>query len=96
MSRHLNTNSDFTSRLFVCNILRDTIQVVLKIKTKWGKHMLSEDCQRRTEKYRPWEKCTQYVKIGPMKRVEPISLRKVHDSGSSSDSGAWVQVAGDL
>ena len=34
--------------------------------------------------------------IDPMERVEPISLKKVHNSGSSSDSGAWVQVSGDL
>ena len=58
--------------------------------------MLTEDWERRTEKHRPWEKCTQCIKIGPMKRVEPISLRKVHDSGSSSDSGACVQVEGVL
>ena len=32
----------------------------------------------------------------PIKRVEPILLQKVHDSGSSSDSGAWIQVNGDL
>ena len=32
----------------------------------------------------------------PTKRVEPILLRKVHDSGSSSDSGAWIQVSGGL
>ena len=74
----------------------DAIQVVLKIKMKWGKHMLTEDQERRTEKYRPWEKCTQWVIIRPIKRVEPISLKRVHDSGSSSDSGTWVQVGGDL
>ena len=31
-----------------------------------------------------------------MKRVEPILLQKVHNPGSSSDSVAWLQVAGDL
>ena len=31
-----------------------------------------------------------------MKRVDPISLRKVQDSGSTSDSGALVQVSGDF
>ena len=34
--------------------------------------------------------------IDLMKRVEPILLQKVHDPGSSSDLGAWVQIAGDL
>ena len=95
MARHLNTNCDFNSGLFMSNISRDAIQVVLKIKTKLGKHTLTEDCER-TEKYRPWEMCTQCVMIDPMKRVEPILLQKVHDSGSSSDSGAGIQVDGDL
>ena len=90
MARHLNINCDITSDFFVCDIPRDAIQVVLKIRTKWGKHTLTEDCERRTEK------CTQHIKIGPMKRVEPIFLRNAHDSGSSSDSGSWVQVAGGL
>ena len=31
-----------------------------------------------------------------MKRVEPILLRKVHDSGSSLYSRAWVHIVGDL
>ena len=34
--------------------------------------------------------------IDPMKTVAPILLRKIHDSGYSSDSEAWVQIAGDL
>ena len=59
MARHLNTNCDFTSGFFVCDIPRDAMQVVLKIKTKWGKHILTGDWERRTEKYRPWEKSTQ-------------------------------------
>ena len=96
MAGHLNTNCDFNSGFFLCNIPRDTIQVVLKIKTKGGKHMLTEGWEKRTEKYRPWEKFTQHVKIGSTKRVETILLRKVHDSGSSLDLGAWVQVARNL
>ena len=50
MTRHLNTNCNFTSRFLVCDIPSDVIQVVLKMKTKWGKHMLTEDQERRTEK----------------------------------------------
>ena len=79
------------------DIPRDAIQVVLKINTKWGKHTLTEDCERRPEKYRLWKKCPQCVMINPMKRVvDPISLQKVHDSGSSLNSGAWIQVSRDL
>ena len=78
------------------DIPRDTIQVVLKIRTKLGKHTLTEDHKKRTEKCRLWEKCSQCITIDPMEKVEPISLQKVHGSGSSSDLGAWIQVDGDL
>ena len=54
MARCLNTNCDFDSGFFMSDIPRDAIQVILKIKTKWGKHTLTEDQERRTEKYRPW------------------------------------------
>ena len=41
--------------------------------------------------------CTELLTIFDLaKRVEPILLQKVHDSGSSSDSGGSVQVDGDL
>ena len=96
MARHLNTTCDFDSGFLMSDIPRDTIQDVLKIRIKEGKHYLTEDCKRRMEKYRPWEKHTQCVMIDLMKKVGPISLQKVHDSGSSSDSGAWVQVDGDI
>ena len=85
MARHLNTNCDFDLGFLKSDITRDAIQVVLKIKTKWGKHTLTEDLERRTGKYRSWEKHTQCITINPMKRVEPILLQKIHDSGSSSD-----------
>ena len=78
------------------DIPRDAIQVVLKIKTKRGKHTLTEDHEKRREKYRLWEKCAQCITIDPTKWIEPISLCKVHDSVSSSDSGAWIQASGDL
>ena len=52
MARHLNTNCDFNAGFLMSDIPRDTIQVVLKIRTKWGKHTLTEDCEKRTEKYR--------------------------------------------
>ena len=49
MAGHLNTNCDFNSGFFVCDIPRDAIQVSLKIKTKWGKHTLTEDSERQME-----------------------------------------------
>ena len=49
-----------------------------------------EDHERRTEKYRLWERNTENSEVAPKRRVDSISLRKAHDSGSTSDSGAWI------
>ena len=38
MARQLNKNCDFGAGFLMSDIPRDTLQVVLKIKTKWGKH----------------------------------------------------------
>ena len=57
---------------------------------------MTEDHEKRTEKYRLFKRHAQHVTIDPMKRVEPIAQSKVHDSGSSSDSGAWIQASRDL
>ena len=53
MAKHLNVNCDYNSGFLVCDILRDVFQIVLKIKTPLGKHSLTEDCDKRTEKYQP-------------------------------------------
>ena len=90
MARTLNSKCDFIEGFFACDIPKDAIQLVLKIKTKWGKHTLMGDHERRTEKYRLWDKNTEKGKVVPNKRVDSFSLRKVHDSGSTSDSGTWI------
>ena len=74
MARCLNTNCDFDAGFLMSDIPRDAMHVVLKIKAKWGKHTLTEDCESRTEKYRLWEKHAQCIIINPMKRVGPILL----------------------
>ena len=57
---------------------------------------MTANCEKRAEKYRPWEKHAQCITLDSTKRVEPISLCKVHDSVSTSDSGAWIPVSGDV
>ena len=63
MARRLNVSCDFSTGYLVCDIHRDTIEVKIKIKTRWGKHMLMEDKERKTQKLRPWEKCIPKMKI---------------------------------
>ena len=92
MGRHLNASCDFNSGYLVCDIPRDTIEVKLKIKTRWVKHILTEDKEWRMEKFHPWGKSPCKINISTSGKVESQSQRKKHDSGSSLDSETWIQV----
>ena len=67
-----------------------TIQLVLKFKTKLGKHTLTEDHERWTEKYRPWERHTKDSEGSSRRRLDSLSPKKVNDSSTTSDSGPWL------
>ena len=45
--------------------------MVLKVKTKWGKHTLIEDRYSRTEKFCPWERPDRRVKISTRRKRMP-------------------------
>ena len=62
----------------------------MKIKTRWGKHMLTEDKERITEKFRPWGKCIPKMKISTARKVVSQTPMKTYDSGSSLDSETWI------
>ena len=49
---------DFKQGFFTCNLPKDVVELVLKVKTKCGKHTLKEDREKRTAKYSPWERQT--------------------------------------
>ena len=82
MTRCLNSKCNFKHGFFSCNLPVDTVQLVVCVETKRGKHTLQEDKEKRTEKVRPWAKWT-----------DKDSSRCVLDSitpSISSDSGAWL------
>ena len=90
MARTLNSKCNFTKDFFVCDIPKDAIQLVLKIKTKLGKHTLTGDQERWTEKYRPWEKHTKDNEVSSGRRLTFLSPKKIIDSSITSDSGPWL------
>ena len=97
MARQLNATCNFNMGYLICDIPDNTIEVVVKIKTMFGKHTLVKDRERRMVKYRLWQKCNQpHIRMEMAKRVAPLRFRKVRkegtDSGSSSDSGTWINM----
>ena len=49
MNKQLNALCNFQDSLLVCELTGDAVEVVLKVKTRWGKHTLIHDRYNRTE-----------------------------------------------
>ena len=46
MARDLNASCDFGNIYLVCDILKNVVEVVIQVKTRWGKHTLTEDREK--------------------------------------------------
>ena len=86
MARSLNSRCDFKNGFFMCNLPEDTMLLVVKVKTKTGNHMLVEDTEKQTEKFRLWKKPTKDGKSSPRKLPGVLTPRK-NDNSMTSDSG---------
>ena len=71
MNKQLNTSCDFQDGLLVCELAKDTVEVELKVKRKWGKYTLIEDRYSRTEKFHPWDRADRRVRINTRRRRMP-------------------------
>ena len=86
MARLLNSRCKFENGFFTCNLLEDTVLLILKVKTKTGNHTLVEDIEKQTEKFCPWKKPTKNGKQVLQKLPRVLTPRKV-DNSATSDSG---------
>ena len=86
MARSLNSRCDFKNGFFTCDLLEDTVLLVVKVKTKTGNHTLVEDTEKQTKKFRLWKKPTKDGKSSPRRLPGVLTLRK-NDNSMTSDSG---------
>ena len=86
MTRPLNSKCDFDNGFFTCYLPEDAVLLVVKVKTKTGNHILVEDTEKQTEKFRPWKKPTKDGNTSPRKLPGVLSPRK-NDISVTSDSG---------
>ena len=84
MARSLNSCCNFKQGFFTCEFPVDAVELVLKMKTRCGKHTLKEDQEKRTERYRPWERQTDYKNASPRHKLDSAS------PSMTSDSGQWL------
>ena len=96
MTKQLNASCSFQNGLLVCELTGDIVEVVLKIKTRWGKHTLIKDRYNRMEKFCQWERADRRIRINTRRKrmarctQDPNSNDTRGDSVESTDSGMCI------
>ena len=54
MTKEMNVSCDFVKHQLSCVLPANTMDVLLKVRTKSGEHTFREDVYTRTLKYRRW------------------------------------------
>ena len=76
----------FENGFFLCDHPEDAVLLVLKVKTKIGNHILVEDTEKQTEKFRLWKKPTKDGESSP-KRLPGVLTPRKNNNSMTSDSG---------
>ena len=58
-ARQISTVCSFVLRYIRCDLPEDTVDVMVKVRTMWGTHMLKEDRDNYTLRFRPWSRRTR-------------------------------------
>ena len=69
MAKQLNASYSFQNGLLVCELTGDVVEVVLKIKMRWGKHTLIEDTTEQRSS--AMERADRRVKISTRRKENP-------------------------
>ena len=86
MARLLNSQCNFENGFFTCDLPKDAVLLILKVKTKTRNHTLVEDMEKWTEKFCPWKKPTKDRNQVPQNLPGVLTPRKI-DNSVTSDSG---------
>ena len=88
MAKEMNITCDFIERQLVCELPEQTMDVLLKIRTKTGEHMFREDVLTHTLKYCRWN--NQLKPFRSLKRRVAKIFRK-RNSFSDDNRGTSTQ-----
>ena len=93
MPQQLEVSCDLNGYL-MCTMLKDVVEVEMKIKTKWGKYTLLRDFHTMTEKYRPWERADKCTRIYSQRRTtcqtKTIDPQDSAGNTTSTYSGMYI------
>ena len=85
----LNVTCNLNGYLF-CRMPEDTLEVEVKVKTKWEKHTLFQDTYTQTEKYCSWDRADKRSNVCTRRRRTP--KREVHSSHDNTTSETDIPV----
>ena len=88
-NKMLNATCDFDGHL-LCRMPEDTLEVEIKVKTKWGKHTMFQDTYTWTEKFCSWDRADRRSNVHTRRRRTP--QREVCSSHDNTTSETDISV----
>ena len=82
MAKEMNVSCDFTEKWLVCTLPNQTMDVLLKVRTKTGEHTFWEDVYMCTLKYHRWN--NQLRPFRPLKKRVANIFRKRNSKSDDS------------
>ena len=88
-TKPVNATCNLDGYLF-CRMPADTLEVEIKVKTKWGKYSMFQDTYTRTEKYCVWDRADKRSSVRTRRRRIPH--REVRSSHKENNTTCQKQV----
>ena len=91
LNKTLNATCNLDGYLF-CRMPADTLEVEIKVKTKWGKYSMFQDTYTCTEKYCTWDKADRRGSMHTRRRRTPSRevVGSSHDDNTTSEADVPV------
>ena len=94
MTKEMNVSCDFVKHQLNCVLPANTMDVLLKVRTKSGEHTFREDVYTRTLKYRRWN--NELRPFRSLKRRVADIFRKRNSFSESSRSTSTQTIVNNL
>ena len=94
MAKEMNVSCDFVKHHLNCVLPANTMDVLLKVRTKSGEHTFREDVYTRTLKYRRWN--NELRPFRSLKRRVADIFRKRNSFSESSRSTSMQTIVNNL
>ena len=84
-NKTLNATCNLDGYLF-CRMPADTLEVEVKLKTKWGKYSMFQDTYTHMEKYCAWDRADRRNSMQTRRRRTPHREVSSHEDNTTSET----------